>query len=144
MVCKPHSHNAIFHWKFQKYSVCLKIPKLCIVGYSLTCPILLMVIVMLCNRRMILCGWPNKTLSEYFFHPVSHASSQVWWDTELNMWPCHITCNVSTEITNITCSEISEEKYMHLSFSQALWIYYNYLRYTETQIQGCFLSEHFC
>ena len=43
-------HNAMFHWNFQKYSVrvlyaiidwvCRGIPKWCIVGYSLTCPIL--------------------------------------------------------------------------------------------------------
>ena len=44
-----HSHHAIFYWYFQEYSVkilhaiidrvCLGIPKWCIVGYSLPCPI---------------------------------------------------------------------------------------------------------
>ena len=45
--CYQHSHNANFHWNFQKYlaeiislTECLwEFPKKCIVGYWFTCPI---------------------------------------------------------------------------------------------------------
>ena len=52
MACKQHSHNAIVHLNFQKYSVkilysimdwvCLGQPKQSIVGYSSTCPFMAM------------------------------------------------------------------------------------------------------
>ena len=58
------------------------------------------------------------------------------------MSPCHITCNVSTEITNITCIEMSEEKYVHLSFlSSSLNVLY--LRYTETEFRVAFSLNTF-